>query len=102
MRIIDLDAAKWKTPDDFYNALLPELGAPEWHGHNPNALNDSVIWGGINAVNPPLTIRVRRLSLVPEAVLEEVRWAKQGIDLGREDFRTQNGRDIEVQLLIVP
>lgn len=45
MRVIDLDGSGWGRPDDFYDALLPELGAPEWHGHNPNALNDSVIWG---------------------------------------------------------
>ena len=102
MHIIDLDATDWKTPDDFYSALLPELGAPEWHGHNPNALNDSVIWGGINEVNPPLMIRVHHLSAVPEAVANEVGWAKRGIDLGREDFRTQNGRDIEVELQMVP
>jgi hypothetical protein len=51
VRTIDLDASNWKTIDDFYDALLPELGAPDWHGHNANALNDSVIWGGINAVN---------------------------------------------------
>jgi hypothetical protein len=37
MHIIDLEATGWKTPDDFYDALLPELGAPDWHGHTPNA-----------------------------------------------------------------
>jgi RNAse (barnase) inhibitor barstar len=102
MRVIELDARGWKTVDDFYDAVLPELGAPAWHGRNANALNDSVIWGGINAVNPPLMIRVRGLEDVPEAVVDEVKLAKRGLDEGREDFRAQHGRDIEVQLQIVP
>ena len=101
MRIVELDASRWDKPDDFYDALLPELGAPKWHGHNPNALNDSVIWGGINAVNPPLLIRVCGLRGAPEAVANEVRWAKRGIDEGRKDFRAQNGRDIDVELHIL-
>jgi hypothetical protein len=102
MRIIELDARGWSKPDDFYAALLPELGAPEWHGHNANALNDSVIWGGINAVNPPLMIRIRGLDGAPEAVVDEVKLAKRGLDQGREDFRAQHGRDIDVELQIAP
>lgn len=101
MRVIELDASQWDKPDDFYNALLPELGAPEWHGHNPNALNDSVIWGGINAVDPPLTIKVRSLGSAPKAVVDEVKWAKRGLDAGREDFRAREGRDIDVQLKVL-
>ena len=31
MRIIELDAAKWKTVLDFYHALLASIGAPKWH-----------------------------------------------------------------------
>ena len=102
MHIIELDATAWKSPDDFYNALLPELAAPEWHGHNANALNGSVVGGGINAVNPPFTIRVRGLEGAPEAVVGSVKLVKRGIDEGPEDFRAQNGRDIDVQLQIVP
>jgi hypothetical protein len=77
-------------------------GAPEWHGHNANAWNDSVIWGGINAANPPLIIRVRNLEGTPKAVVGAVKLAKRAIDEGREDFRAQNGRDIDVQLQIAP
>lgn len=100
--VIELDATGWKTICDFYEALLPELGAPDWHGHNANALNDSMIWGGINAINPPLTIRVGGLEGAPKTIVDEVKVAKLGLDLGREDFRAQHGRDIDVQLQIVP
>ncbi len=37
---IILSGAHWTAPDDFYKALLPSLGAPDWHGHNFDAL-----WG---------------------------------------------------------
>jgi hypothetical protein len=47
-------------------------------------------------------IRVRGLEDAPKAVIDAVKLAKLGLDLGREDFRAQNGRDIDVQLQILP
>jgi RNAse (barnase) inhibitor barstar len=55
---IDLDAGAWQRPDDFYEALLPRLGAPDWHGRNLDALNDSIFNGQINRVEPPYHISV--------------------------------------------
>ena len=43
---------------NFYNALLPELGAPDWHGKNLNALEDSIFVGDINAIEPPFEILI--------------------------------------------
>jgi RNAse (barnase) inhibitor barstar len=54
MKTIRLDASSWATPADFYEALLPQLGAPNWHGRNLDALNDTLRGGDINEVNPPL------------------------------------------------
>jgi RNAse (barnase) inhibitor barstar len=48
MRIIKLDARQWKTPLDFYDALLSALEAPEWHGRSINALIDSLWFGEIS------------------------------------------------------
>jgi RNAse (barnase) inhibitor barstar len=59
MRWIELDGGSWTTALDFYTALLGALGAPKGHGRNINALIDSMIWGGMNAVEPPYTIRIR-------------------------------------------
>lgn len=56
-KTILLDASSWQTPDDFFSALLPRLGAPDWHGRNLNALDDSLL-GGINQVEPPFTVIV--------------------------------------------
>ncbi len=39
---IGLDAAKWRTTDDFYADLLSELKAPAWHGRNLDALWDTL------------------------------------------------------------
>ena len=51
-----VDWAAIKTPEEFYEYLLPILNAPEWHGRNLNALNDSVVTGGIYESGPPFNI----------------------------------------------
>jgi RNAse (barnase) inhibitor barstar len=58
---MDLDASKWRTRDDFYDALLPLLGAPGWHGRNLDALHDSITSNDINLVNPPFAITLSNL-----------------------------------------
>jgi RNAse (barnase) inhibitor barstar len=56
--LITLDAAGWTKPDDFYSALLPRLQAPNWHGHNLDALWDGMTSGDINGLNPPFAVRL--------------------------------------------
>jgi RNAse (barnase) inhibitor barstar len=58
MKIIRLDASAWRSQNDFYSALLPELGAPAWHGRNLDALEESLRDGDINAVEPPFRVVV--------------------------------------------
>lgn len=58
MKVISLDASAWNSPEDFYSALLPQLGAPAWHGRNLDALNDSLGGGGINVLKPPFRVQV--------------------------------------------
>lgn len=70
MKTVLLDASKWKTPIDFYNALLPTLGAPEWHGRNLNALIESMIWGEINAVEPPYAVEIHSTENLPAKLCE--------------------------------
>lgn len=57
MLLIKLDASGWRTANDFFYALLPRLGAPDWHGHSLDALDDSLL-GNINRVEPPFSIEV--------------------------------------------
>ena len=58
MKVVELDASNWRRERHFYDALLPKLGAPAWHGHNLDAINDSIFTGGVNEIEPPFQIRV--------------------------------------------
>ena len=72
MRIIELNAKNWRRWQDFYNALLAALGAPEGHGRNLNALIDSMVWGGMNKVEAPYTIRISGTEKLSKDVLAEI------------------------------
>lgn len=44
------DGVRWNTAEDFYDAFLEAVGAPSWHGHNLDALYDSIGGDDINTV----------------------------------------------------
>ena len=69
MQIIQLDASKWKTVLDFCRAILSAIGAPERHGKSLDAFIDSMVWGGINAVEPPYTVRISGTAMLPRGRL---------------------------------
>ncbi len=49
----------WKnisTEEEFYSLFLSQVDAPEWHGHNLDALADSIVTGGINKIEPPFCV----------------------------------------------
>lgn|ERR1700724_3855860 len=98
MRVIELDAGNWSTVLDFYDALLAALGAPEWHGRNLNALVDSMILGGINAVEPPYTIRILGIEKLPKDVGDEIQMIKRTLAKARVEFYNSRGRDVKVHL----
>ena len=102
MRIIELDATKWKTVLDFYDALLAGIGAPKWHGKSPDALIDSMIWGGINAVEPPYTVRILGLSAAPQELRDHVQLASDVLVDGRIYRKRHKGDDVDVSIVIAP
>jgi RNAse (barnase) inhibitor barstar len=61
-----ISAAGWKTAEDFYAAFLAGVGAPEWHGHNLDALWDSIVTGSINRIEPPYRVRITGVGKLPE------------------------------------
>ena len=67
MKRIELDGSAWLTANDFYSALLVEIGAPDWHGRSIAALIDSMIIGDINAVEAPYSVVVRNWSEAEES-----------------------------------
>ena len=59
MKELVLDGARWRTKDDLYDAFFRAVGAPEWHGRNLDALNDSIAIGSINEVEVPYRLVIR-------------------------------------------
>ena len=97
MRVIELNAAKWRSKLDFYDALLNAIGAPPGHGHSANALVDSMIWGGMNAVEPPYTVRIVGTAKLPDDIRNTIELVKQDLTDARAEFRRVRGEDVEVQ-----
>ena len=85
----------------FYNDLLKALGAPKGHGERIDALIDSMIWDGMNAVEPPYTIRIRNIERSPKAAIDEIQLARRYLAEAREEFQTRHGRDVDIRWEIV-
>jgi RNAse (barnase) inhibitor barstar len=102
MRIIELDATKWKAVLDFYDTLLAAIGAPKWHGKSLDALVDSMIWGGINAVEPPYTVQISGLSAAPAEIRDHVQLVSDVLVAGRIYRKRHTGDDVEVSMVIAP
>jgi hypothetical protein len=87
--------------NDFYDALLAAVGAPKEHGRSPDALIDSMVWGGMNAVEPPYTIRISGAATLPKDVRDRVETAKRALAEGRMDYQKLRGGDVEVEIEIL-
>ena len=87
MQRIELDASGWANRADFYTALLPRLGAPEWVGGNLDALFDS--FAGNNTLAPPFEVVVRGWRAIPPAELAYIRRAEQVFADARAEFGQQ-------------
>ncbi len=59
MKELLLDGAGWQTKDDVFDAFFRAVGAPEWHGRNFDALNDSIVSGSINQVEVPYRLVIK-------------------------------------------
>ncbi len=66
MKTIELDASGWQSEDDFYQAFLSSVGAPQWHGHNLDALVDTIRGGDINEINTPYSVVITNVSRAGE------------------------------------
>jgi hypothetical protein len=102
MRIIDLDASNCVTILDFVDALCAVLGSPEWHGRSIDAFIDSMIWGGIDSVNPPYTVRVSGTEKISKDVRDEIELLRRCLAEAREEFRARKGHDVDVNFEVHP
>ena len=73
MRRIVLDTTGWDSRRDFYDALLPALQAPPWHGDNLDALWDSVRGGDINGLRPPYIVHLAGSGPLPPELQAYIR-----------------------------
>ena len=64
MRELILDGTNWTNSDDVYDAFFRAVGAPEWHGRNLDALNDSIANGSINEVEVPYRLIITNYELI--------------------------------------
>ena len=101
MRVIELNAKNWRTWQDFYEALLAALGAPEGHGRNLNALIDSMVWGGMNAVEAPYTIRISGAEKLSKDMTAEIDEVKQALTAACGQRRALGRGDVEIGFEIV-
>ncbi len=58
MRTFKIDVADCLNAGDVYERILTVLRAPDWHGHNLDALWDSITGDEINGLVPPYSITV--------------------------------------------
>jgi hypothetical protein len=97
---IKLDASVWKTTDDFYDALLAALGAPDWHGRSGVALIDTMLHDDVNKVVPPYRVEIRNSAILPPTVKSHI---IDVIDLFQRTraLRRERGADVEVSIWLV-
>ncbi len=100
MHDIKLDARSWTDVMDFYHALLLALGAPNWHGTSIDALVDSMVWGEINAVEPPYRIQIFNTGSLPSEAIREISNSRVALLEARREFLARRGKDVEVSLEI--
>jgi RNAse (barnase) inhibitor barstar len=94
MREIVMDGGKWAAADDVYNTFFQAVGAPSWHGHNFNALRDSISVGRINEIEVPYLIRIRNYaSIGPEAKS----MARDFVELIKELHQSSCPVDVEIE-----
>jgi Barstar (barnase inhibitor) len=100
MRTIEIDASRWTTVSDFLSALKVALGSCEGHGDSPDAFVDSMIWGGMNTVEAPYTVRVIGSDTAPKEVREYIELMVSVIRDARDWKRANRGIDTEVSMEI--
>jgi RNAse (barnase) inhibitor barstar len=93
MRELVLEGCGWQKVDDVYDAFFAAVGAPDWHGRNFNALNDSIATGSINAIEVPYRIVIRNFDLITG---EARQMALNFVDLLRE--LQERGVSVEVEV----
>ncbi len=100
VKLIELDASGWTTTEDFYDALLSELGAPDWHGHSGVALVDTMFHSDVNKVVPPFRVEIRNSTNLPSIVKSDITDVINLFQAVRAR-RRERGADVDVSIALV-
>ena len=98
MRTIVLDGATWQTDEDFYSAFLTAVGAPAKHGHNLDALSDSISGRQMNEIELPYTIQIMGFDQMSNAAKRLVRKFRDLVI----DLNANRGDPIEIDVPGLP
>ena len=102
MRTIELDAKAWSNVLDFYAALKDALGSCEGHGDSPDAWVDSMIYGGMNAIQAPYVVRIVETSKCNDDLAYEINLLAETIREARAWRLKHYGDDVDVSFRIEP
>jgi hypothetical protein len=106
MQIVKLDALKWKTVLDLYDALLALIGTPKGYSRNINALLEAMVWDYAfpetsYALNPPYTIHIQNTKGLPKDILHEVDLISRCLSEACAEFHARQYGEVEVTMNIV-
>jgi hypothetical protein len=100
MLVIELDATDWRSFQDFDEALKAALGSCEGHGNSVNAWIDSIIYGGMNAVEAPYVVRITGTKNCDATLKEKLATFSEAI-IGARAWKLKHyGTDVEVSFRI--
>ena len=102
MRVIELDAGAWRNALDYYDALKRALRSCCGHGNSPDAFVDSMLYGGMNEIDPPYVIRIDGTATSPAEVREAISELQLVISEAREWKRGHYGTDTDISFDIRP
>jgi len=96
MRVIELNAKPWRNPLDYYDALKEALGSCRGHGSSPDAWVDSMLYGGMNEIEPPYVIRISGAAACPAGVRDAISELQFVISEARKWKKRHYGKDTDV------
>lgn len=100
MRTIEIDGSRWRSEQDFYDALANALGSDEWHGRNAGAFEETMIYFlDLNRVQPPYQVVIRDADASLRPFLEDfASWTDEWREGRKND--PEWGDDVEVKVVV--
>lgn len=101
MVTISLSGEKWRTKQDFYDALAVALGCVDWHGRNADAFLDTMVYHtNLNRVQPPYRVVIRDVSHdMRPFLIDFAAWVQDA----RENRKVERewGDDVDVSVSVI-